>query len=55
MYIHSLLQNQTFTAVPVNQQLRDQLNLLSKEELILKLQNDKSQEISHVDLSSKRD
>ncbi|QDW24895.1 tRNA (adenosine(37)-N6)-dimethylallyltransferase MiaA [Pedobacter sp. KBS0701] len=54
MYIHSLLQNQTFTAVPVNQQLRDQLNLLSKEELILKLQNDKSQETGHVDLSSKK-
>ena len=54
MYIHSLLQNQTFTAIPVNQQFRDQLNLLSKEELILKLQNDKSQDTSHVDLSSKK-
>lgn len=54
MYIHSLLQNQTFTAIPVNQQLRDQLNLLSKEALISKLQNDKSQNIDHVDLSSKK-
>jgi len=54
MYIHSLLQNQAFTAIPVNQQFRDQLNLLSKEELILKLQNDKSQDTSHVDLSSKK-
>lgn len=54
MYIHSLLQNQTFTAVPVNQQLRDQLDLLSKEELILKLQNEKSQDTDHVDLSSKK-
>jgi tRNA dimethylallyltransferase len=54
MYIHSLLQNQTFTAIPVNQQLRDQLNLLSKEELISKLQSDKSQNIDHVDLSSKK-
>nr|WP_315423392.1 tRNA (adenosine(37)-N6)-dimethylallyltransferase MiaA [uncultured Pedobacter sp.] len=54
MYIHSLLQNQTFTAIPVNQQFRDQLNLLSKEELILKLQNDKSQDTNHVDLSSKK-
>lgn len=54
MYIHSLLQNQTFTAIPINQQLRDQLNLLPKEELILKLQSDNSQNIDHVDLSSKK-
>jgi len=54
MYIHSLLQNQTYTAIPVNQELRDQLNLLSKEELISKLQRDKSQNIDHVDLSSKK-
>ena len=54
MYIHSLLQNQTFTAIPVNQELRDRLNLLSKEELILKLQSDNSQNIDHVDLSSKK-
>lgn len=54
MYIHSLLQNQAFTAIPVNQQFRDQLNLLSKEELILKLQHDKNQGTNHVDLSSKK-
>ena len=54
MYIHSLLQNQTFTAIPVNQLLRDQLNLLSKEALISKLQSDKSQSSDHVDLSSKK-
>jgi len=54
MYIHSLLQNQTFTAIPVNQPLRDQLNLLSKEALISKLQSDKSQSSDHVDLSSKK-
>jgi tRNA dimethylallyltransferase len=54
MYIHSLLQNQTFTAIPVNEQLRDQLNLLPKEELIVKLQSDKSQPNDHVDLSSKK-
>ncbi len=54
MYVHSLLQNQTFTAIPVNQQLRDQLNLLSKEELISKLHDDKSQNSDHVDLSSKK-
>ncbi|CAH0262348.1 tRNA dimethylallyltransferase [Pedobacter sp. Bi27] len=54
MYIHSLLQNQTFTAIPINQELRDQLNLLSKEELILKLQSDNNKNIDHVDLSSKK-
>ncbi|MBB6237808.1 tRNA dimethylallyltransferase [Pedobacter sp. AK013] len=54
MYIHSLLQNQTLTAVPVNQQLRDQLNPLSKEELISKLQHGKNQNMDHVDLSSKK-
>jgi len=54
MYIHSLLQNQTFTAVPVNQALRDQLELLSKEELVLKLQNNPNQNTLHVDLSSKK-
>lgn len=52
MYIHSLLQNQTFTAVPVNDTLRNELDLLSKEDLILKLQQ--HQNIDHVDLSSKK-
>lgn len=54
MYIHSLLQNQTYTAIPVNQTLRDRLDLLSKDELILRLQNTKSQNTDHVDLSSKK-
>ncbi|QNN44362.1 tRNA (adenosine(37)-N6)-dimethylallyltransferase MiaA [Pedobacter roseus] len=54
MYIHSLLQNQTFTSVPVNQELRDQLDLLSKEELVLKLLNNNNQNTDHVDLSSKK-
>lgn len=54
MYIHSLLQNQTYTAIPVNQTLRDRLDLLSKEELVLILQSDESQNIGHVDLSSKK-
>lgn len=52
MYIHSLLQNQTSTAVPVNETLRNELDLLSKEDLILKLQH--HQNIDHVDLSSKK-
>jgi len=54
MYIHSLLQNQTFTSVPVNQELRDQLDLLTKEELVLKLLNNNNQNTDHVDLSSKK-
>lgn len=54
MYIHSLLQNQTFTAIPVNAELRTQLDQLSKEELILKLQQNNTQNIDHVDLSSKK-
>lgn len=33
MYIHSLLQNHELTAVPVNNHLRGQLGLLSKQEL----------------------
>lgn len=54
MYIHSLLQNQTFTAIPVNQPLRDQLELLSKEELVLKLQSISEEHKHHVDLASKK-
>ncbi|WP_316825201.1 tRNA (adenosine(37)-N6)-dimethylallyltransferase MiaA [Pedobacter miscanthi] len=54
MYIHSLLQNQTFTAVPVNQELREHFDALSKEELVLKLQNNQNQNTGYVDLSSKK-
>lgn len=54
MYIHSLLQNQTYTAIPVNEELRDELSFLSKEELIVKLNNTNHQDQSHVDLSSKK-
>ncbi|MFD2581769.1 tRNA (adenosine(37)-N6)-dimethylallyltransferase MiaA [Pedobacter vanadiisoli] len=54
MYIHSLLQNQTFTSIPVNQALRNRLDLLSKEELVLKIRHEKNQNTEHVDLSSKK-
>jgi len=54
MYIHSLLQNQTYTAIPINEKLRDELSFLSKEELIVKLNNTNHQDQSHVDLSSKK-
>ncbi|WP_131537220.1 tRNA (adenosine(37)-N6)-dimethylallyltransferase MiaA [Pedobacter nototheniae] len=52
MYIHSLLQNQEFTAVPVNEILRQNLELLSKEDLIEKLRSFPAQE--HVDINSKK-
>lgn len=55
MYIHSVLQNQPFTAVPVNEQLRNALESLSKEELLIKLNvEDKNIDINKVDLSSKK-
>lgn len=37
MYIHSLLQNYELTAIPVNEQLRKQLLLLDKDELLSEL------------------
>ncbi|WP_316800313.1 tRNA (adenosine(37)-N6)-dimethylallyltransferase MiaA [Pedobacter frigidisoli] len=52
MYIHSLLQNQAFTAVPVNEALRKELDLLSKETLQTMIS--KSQHLPLVDLSSKK-
>lgn len=54
MYIHSLLQNQTYTAIPINEKLRNELSFLSKEDLIVKLNNTNHQDQSHVDLSSKK-
>ncbi|WP_316803356.1 tRNA (adenosine(37)-N6)-dimethylallyltransferase MiaA [Pedobacter nototheniae] len=52
MYIHSLLQNQEYTAVPVNESLRQTLELQSKEELISHIKSIPDQE--HVDLNSKK-
>ena len=52
MYIHSLLQNQPYTAVPVNEALRKDLDLLSKEALQGMIS--KSQYLPLVDLSSKK-
>ena len=54
MYIHSLLQNQDYTAVRVNERLRSALGALSKEELINKLQAYEKQTTQHADLSSKK-
>jgi len=52
MYIHSLLQNQTYTAIPVNEKLRKNLEQHSKEDLIQKLHTYNNS--SHVDLNSKK-
>ncbi|GGE48053.1 tRNA dimethylallyltransferase [Pedobacter psychrotolerans] len=54
MYIHSLLQNQKYTAVPVDIHLREELDLLEKEQLILKLKAYPLEEVIHVDKSSKK-
>lgn len=54
MYIHSLLQNQRYTAVPVNSALRIQLDFLNKEELINHLRKYPEELSKHVDLSSKK-
>ena len=54
MYIHSLLQNQRYTAVPVNSALRIQLDFLTKEELISQLRKYPEELSKHVDLSSKK-
>ncbi|TCD04242.1 tRNA (adenosine(37)-N6)-dimethylallyltransferase MiaA [Pedobacter frigidisoli] len=54
MYIHSLLQNQNYTSIPANQRLRDELEVFSKEELIIKLNAYDSHNTAHVDLSSKK-
>ncbi|WP_316849221.1 tRNA (adenosine(37)-N6)-dimethylallyltransferase MiaA [Pedobacter agri] len=52
LYIHSLLQNQRYTAVPVNETLRAELEKETKEELISRLQ--KFENTDYVDLNSKK-
>ena len=54
MYIHSLLQNQYYTAVPVNINFRNELEFLSKDELVNVLSKYQSDSASSVDLSSKK-
>lgn len=54
MYIHSLLQNQIYTAVPSNLSLRADLAGLEKEELAQKLAVFPMNIIQHADLSSKK-
>jgi tRNA dimethylallyltransferase len=52
MYIHSLLQNQTYTSIPNNQSLREQISPLGIEELRLMLSRYPPQFTEHADLSS---
>lgn len=54
MYIHSLLQNHDFTAVPVNDLLRNSLNDLSKEELQTRLITYPEPLRKHADFSSSK-
>ena len=54
MYIHSLLQNHEFTAVPYNESLRESLQELSKEQLAAKIRSYPADLISHVDFSSSK-
>jgi len=52
MYIHSILQHHALTAVPVNQTLRENLILLSKEELASRLNSYPLELRNHADHSS---
>ncbi|WP_231424553.1 tRNA (adenosine(37)-N6)-dimethylallyltransferase MiaA [Pedobacter sp. Leaf250] len=52
MYIHSLLQNQDYTAVPVNENLRASLLPETKEALMIKLTNYSN--VNYVDVNSKK-
>jgi len=54
MYIHSLLQNQNYTAVPVNAALRTSLEVYEKDQLALKLNTYPPAHVAHVDGSSKK-
>ncbi|SER21358.1 tRNA (adenosine(37)-N6)-dimethylallyltransferase MiaA [Pedobacter rhizosphaerae] len=52
LYIHSILQNQAYTAVPVDLPLRSQLESLDREELLSLLH--KYENVDYVDLASKK-
>ncbi|TDG35849.1 tRNA (adenosine(37)-N6)-dimethylallyltransferase MiaA [Pedobacter changchengzhani] len=54
MYIHSLFQNQTYTSIPADIQLRTMLSTLTKEELVAKLECYPQNHIKHVDVSSNK-
>jgi tRNA dimethylallyltransferase len=52
MYIHSLLQNQQYTEVPINQLLRNALINLDKNELLDRLNKYKNQYLEKIDHNS---
>jgi tRNA dimethylallyltransferase len=52
MYIHSLLQNQVYTAIPNNYQLRQAVSDLDIEELRIRLKGYPAALTKHADLSS---
>ncbi|WP_421943866.1 tRNA (adenosine(37)-N6)-dimethylallyltransferase MiaA [Pedobacter sp.] len=54
MYIHSILQNQPYTAIPVNLAFRNELESLPKEELVTRLETYEAELTNHVDKSSKK-
>lgn len=54
LYMHSLFQNQQYTAVPANLLLRADLEHLTKDDLIIKIKSYPSENTNHVDLSSKK-
>jgi len=54
MYIHSLLQNQEFTAVPKDEDLRADLQKLDKETLLQKLETYPKEITKNVDQSSSK-
>ncbi|MET4082830.1 tRNA dimethylallyltransferase [Pedobacter sp. UYP30] len=54
MYLHSILMHQPFTAVPVNETLRQELFSLDIELLRLRFLNFKEDQLIHTDLSSKK-
>jgi len=54
MYIHSILQNQPYTAIPVNDELRLELVELTRDDLLIELANYSKEHTKNVDLSSKK-
>lgn len=54
MYIHSILQSQPYTAVPVNDQLRSRFIELTRDDLLIELNKYPKELTKKVDLLSKK-
>ncbi|OWK70529.1 tRNA (adenosine(37)-N6)-dimethylallyltransferase MiaA [Pedobacter sp. AJM] len=54
MYIHSLLQNQPYTAIPINDALRSELLSFEKDQLVELLSNYPEAHTAHADRSSRK-